>query len=178
MNTGNDSSYEAAADAALAQLNQLFQTAMSRNGLSQGDINDGPSGFTAVWQDVTGNGSRTAIAGSLKRDQGYLGKLAGDYRRWAEAGQRDDGTPYGWELWGSFAKDVGSDLQTQSGLAWDSSIVGPLWDAVVKTGQDVAADAGAVVDAAGSALDFLSSPLPWVGLAALVVLYVGWKVLK
>lgn len=159
--SGVDPTFEAAADATLAQLRNLRDQALAANGLSddtlQSVIDAGSGWFTSE--------GKASIAKNLQADAPRIDDLADKYRRWAEAGQRDDGSQYGWGDWKGLADALGSELQTNYGLAWDASVTGPLLSAagatVEQVGSGIAQGAQALGTAELALLNLLKSPWVW-----------------
>jgi hypothetical protein len=59
--------------------------------------------------------SRRVFAG-LELERLQVVALGGDWRRWAEAGQRDNGTPYSFDQWQEQARTVSKSIRDWTGI--------------------------------------------------------------
>jgi hypothetical protein len=92
-----------------------------------------------LWPDSLSSlsaGQQAAIH-NLGTDYRDFEKWSTTWRGWAENGQRDDGSPYSWEKWATFADDIGTDAETQTGVAWSGSPIVAGAESVPATVQQV-----------------------------------------
>jgi hypothetical protein len=75
----------------------------------------------AVLLKYTLDSTDRAIVGNFERVWPELARWRDVWLKWAEAGHRDDGSPYTWEQWESFHKDLGEEIELLTGEAWTSS---------------------------------------------------------
>jgi hypothetical protein len=96
---------------------------------------------------------------------------AGELRKYAENGQRDDGSLYSWDMWTDQAKVLASDIQSQGGYFNDGSSIQAVIDAGAQTIVDAGNKAASALEGVGG---FLLSPWTWgIGLTVLGLLFVG-----
>lgn len=88
------------------------------------------------------------------------------WRKWAEKGARDDGTPYTVERWLQFGRDLASQIQQATQQAWEESLFGFATFSAENT-----------VKMGKKAADYLAAKLPGVAEGALFWLKVGGVVL-
>jgi hypothetical protein len=182
---GTDPQYTGAADRTLAALRLAMSQALSANDLTQEGLQatiDQGSGWSFAFGAQFTSEGRASVAKNLQADGDHITKLATTYRTWASSGHRDDGSEYGWGDWAAFASVVGSDLQLNQGLAWDTSALGPLLSAAEATGTDIVNNTLDTLEAAGgvagTVLGVLRKPLFWWVVAGGVALYFAAPLLK
>lgn len=116
--------------------------------------------------------SSTDAAKAAMRELGpKIDTWATTYRRWAEAGKRDDGTKYTWSEWVKYGQQLLQTPKTHAGVAWDANIVNA---AVTTAKQTVVTVAQGVETVAKTAADIATSPWTKIfllGGGALVGLY-------
>ena len=64
----------------------------------------------------------------------------------ATAGVFPDGNPYTWDMWFAHGKELGDDLSVQTGVTWNSSVMGAVAQAAEATVESVADAAKAVAN--------------------------------
>lgn len=96
------------------------------------------SGFSSVVDWFTGTDStEDAIKAQLQATQGFITQLDTTLRQQVENGQDQNGNAFTIDQWMSFAKDVGDDIQSQTGYVWDASGLTILYNTLKQTGHDV-----------------------------------------
>jgi hypothetical protein len=120
----------------------------------------GPVGAVAsIW--LKSQGQITTEASYAKHGDA-IKKWRTTYRKWAEAGRRDDGTAYDWPRWVAFGKELLSGIKDYTGYSWQSSVVIGAAKAVKQTVVDIKTT---VAECTESPLKCALKKLPWWALA-------------
>lgn len=79
--------------------------------------------LTYVTGGAYDNSALDSVESAYAKIGGYIDQLDTDLRQAVLAGTNQSGNPYDITKWQSFAKDVASDISSQTQYAWDSSVI-------------------------------------------------------
>ena len=129
----------ASADAAVMAVERAYTAGAVKIGLNPDNIARflllGVGNLIPVVSELFMTAAEQATRANYSRLGDQIKRWKTVYRMWAVNGQRDDGTPYGWNQWSGFAVDLLGSIRAQTGYNADSSTLVAVKDAAVATLQ-------------------------------------------